>query len=289
MKVLVAGAGGQVGRATVEGAPADIEIVAATHRDLDITKASDVMAFVGAHSPALIVNAAAYTQVDDAETEPRLAHAVNADGARNLARAASANGARMIHLSTDFVFDGNASSPYRPDDHPAPLGVYGASKLEGEKAVSLALPQSAIVLRTAWVYAPAGRNFMLTILHKARELGMVRVVDDQRGTPTCARSIAAAIWAFARHDELSGIFHWTDAGTASWFDFAVAIVDDACALGLLETAAEVVAISTADFPTPAARPRYSVLDTQKTIEAIDLAPASWRDNLRETLSEIAHA
>lgn len=286
MRVLVTGAAGQVGRALIETAPGGLEIAAATHAELDVADAAAVARFVETSAPDLIVNAAAYTAVDRAESEPEAARKVNALGARHLAAAAAARGGRMIQLSTDFVFDGESTVPYAPDAEPAPLGVYGASKLAGERAVLETLPAAGVVLRTAWVYAPAGRNFVLTMLRLMRERGSVRVVTDQIGSPTAAASIAGAVWAIAARPPLHGICHWTDAGVASRYDFAVAIAEDALASGLLSARPEVVPITTEECPTPARRPRYSVLDTRSTVAALGLAPAHWRANLRGVLEEM---
>jgi dTDP-4-dehydrorhamnose reductase len=288
MKVLITGAAGQVGQALTRTAPAGVDAFAASRRELNIADALGVSEFVNAHRPDLIINAAAYTAVDKAESEPGEARAGNESGPRHLAAAAGRSGARMIHISTDFVFNGASSTPYLPGDRPAPLGVYGASKLAGETAVLEALPERALVLRTAWLYASAGKNFLLTMLRLMREKGSVRVVADQIGTPTAAESVARTIWALARQPALHGIYHWTDAGVASWYDFAVAIAEEGLGQGLLTQAAEVIPIMTAEYPTPAQRPRFSVLDTRSTREAIGGAAPHWRASLRRVLGEIPH-
>ena len=287
MRVLVTGAGGQVGRALIASAPEGCQAIAATRSDLDITDRFAVARFCDAHRPDLIVNAAAFTAVDRAESEPELARLVNESGAAHLAQAAAARRARMIQLSTDFVFDGQASTPYSLDASPAPLGVYGRTKLAGELAVRRSLPVASIVLRTAWVYAPRGRNFVLTMLRRMREPGTVHVVDDQRGTPTSAASVASAVWALAGNPELAGIHHWTDAGVASWYEFAAAIADEAAACGLLAGPADLTPVASRDFPTAARRPAYSVLDTRPTADAIGMTPPHWRSSLRDVLGEIA--
>ena len=286
MKALITGSGGQVGRAIIDAAPAGTALVAATHADLDIRDRVAVSEFVGASLPDLIISAAAYTAVDKAETEPELAHEVNAVGAGNLATAAREAGARMIQLSTDFVFDGESPTPYAPDAAPSPLGVYGVTKLAGEQAVLSSMPNDAIVLRTAWVYAPKGQNFLLTMLHLMRDKGSVQVVSDQTGTPTSAASIAEAIWALAAKPDLAGIYHWTDSGIASWHDFAIAIAEVAALLGLVPESVKVVPVGTEDYPTLARRPHYSVLDCRSTVDAIGIEPRHWRDNLRHVLGEI---
>lgn len=285
MRVLVTGAAGQVGRAVCACAPPDAELVRLGHDDLDIGEGAHVDERVRRHAPEVILNAAAYTAVDRAETEPEAAQRINAEGPRHLARAAREQGARLIHLSTDFVFDGTSSVPYRLDSPPRPLSVYGATKLAGETAVLELLPERSVVLRTAWVYAPAGKNFVLTLLRLMRANGSVRVVADQVGTPTSAQSVAEAIWKIIGTPALHGIHHWTDAGVASWYDFAVAIAEEAGSLGLLHRDVTVMPIATEEYPTPARRPAYSVLD-KRSLLAIGLTPLHWRARLRQVLQEI---
>jgi dTDP-4-dehydrorhamnose reductase len=288
MKVLITGARGQVGQAVGKAAPAHAELIALAHADLDIGDAGAVEDQVSAAKPDVIVNAAAYTAVDRAENEPDAARRVNAEGPANLARAAAAIGARLIHLSTDFVFDGAASRPYQPGDPTNPLNVYGVTKLAGETAVRTALP-AAVILRTAWVYDAKNRNFLLTMLRLMRERGTVRVVADQFGTPTAAHSIAEAIWEIIARPAITGVQHWTDTGVASWFDFAVAIAEEAAAAGMGDAPASVIPIGTVDFPTPATRPRFSVLDKTATYAALELTPRHWRQNLRQVIGEIPNA
>jgi dTDP-4-dehydrorhamnose reductase len=288
VKVLITGAHGQVGRAVVNAVPATAQLIAVTHGELDIGDASAVDQYVGAAKPDVIVNAAAYTAVDRAESEPAAARLVNSEGPANLARAAAAVHARLIHLSTDFVFDGMASRPYQPNDATNPLSVYGSTKRDGEIAVRAALP-SAVVLRTAWVYDATGRNFLNTMMRLMRERGTVRVVADQFGTPTAAHSIAEAIWAIIARPAVAGTHHWTDSGVASWYDFAVAIAEEAAAVGKGSATAGVIPIGTADYPTPAKRPRFSVLDRSATCAALELTPRHWRQNLRQIIGEISVA
>lgn len=288
MKVLITGAGGQVGRALAALAPDSREVVAAARADLDLADADATAEFVAAQQPDLIINAAAYTAVDRAETEPELAYEINAAAADRLASAAASRGARMIHLSTDFVFDGLRSTPYAPDAETAPLCVYGRTKLEGERAVQRRLPDASIILRTAWVYAPAGRNFLLTMLGLMLGGKRIRVVADQFGTPTSAASVAGAVWALAAQTGLNGTFHWTDAGVASWYDFAAAISEEAATCGLLREPASVAPITTDEYPTAAHRPPFSVLDTRSTCVATGLSREHWRVRLRQAMAEIAH-
>lgn len=285
MRVLITGAGGQVGRMLLETRPPNAEVIACTHADLDIAAGNAVRDCVGRHRPDTIINAAAYTAVDKAESEADAARRINTEGPRYLALAAEASGARLIHISTDFVFDGAASAPYLPDSSTNPLSVYGRTKRDGELAVREALPQRSAIVRTAWVYAATGANFMRTMLRIMRAKGAVRVVADQVGTPTAARPFAEALWTVASRPEISGIHHWTDAGVASWYDFAVAIAEEAIALGLLPAEVAVTPITTADYPTPARRPSYSVLD-KRSLAAYGLFPLHWRKRLRSVLKEI---
>jgi dTDP-4-dehydrorhamnose reductase len=274
MKVLIAGAAGQLGRALQASAPAGVVIIAPPEADFDITSAAAVAATIAAAAPDLVINAAAYTAVDKAEAEPEAARRINADAVANLA----AHAPRLVHVSTDFVFDGSASQPIAPETPPSPVSVYGATKLAGE----IAAGPDALIIRTAWVYAAQGNNFVHTMLRLMRERPEVRVVADQIGTPTHAASLARATWALAGH---KGLFHWTDAGVASWYDFAVAIQEEALAIGLLGRAVPIIPIRTADYPTPARRPAYGVLDKSATW-AITGPAAHWRAELRLCLAAI---
>ncbi|MCA3255046.1 MAG: dTDP-4-dehydrorhamnose reductase [Alphaproteobacteria bacterium] len=286
MTALVTGAGGQLGRALLaSAAAAGIEAVGLTRADLDIADEAAWIGVLDAHAPDLVVNAAAYTAVDKAESEADAAFRINRDAPGLLARLCAARGVRLVHVSTDFVFDGTQSSPYLPGQPVAPLGVYGASKAAGEAAVQAALPE-ALIVRTAWVYAASGANFMLTMLRLMASQPALRVVGDQIGTPTHAASLARAIWSLAGAGA-TGLHHYTDAGAASWYDFAVAIQEEALALGLLARAIPVAPIRTADYPTPARRPAYSVLDKTDTYAALGTPAAHWRAELRAALHELA--
>lgn len=281
MRVLVAGSGGQLGRALAATVPAWATLLAPPEADFDICNAAQVAAVVAAARPDLVINAAAWTAVDKAEAEEETALAVNATAVGHLAGAAARAGARFVQISTDYVFDGQACSPYAPDAPPAPASAYGRTKLAGEVAARGAHP-APLIIRTAWVYAAAGNNFVKTMLRLMAERDEVRVVADQIGTPTHAASLARAIWALQAH---SGTFHWTDAGVASWHDFAQAIQDEALRLGLLTRAVPVIPIRTVDYPTPARRPAYGVLD--KTATWSITGPARhWRHELIDCLKEM---
>lgn len=283
MKALIVGAKGQLGRGLQATAPAGAEIVAHDVDTLDITDAAAVGALVEAERPDLILNAAAYTAVDKAEAEEDLALAINATAVGHLAAAAKANGARLVHVSTDFVFDGTSGVPYAPDAAPNPVSAYGRTKLAGERLAGA----EALIVRTAWVYAPEGGNFVRTMLRLMGERPEVRVVADQIGTPTYAPGLASALWTLAEQG-LSGLHHYTDAGVASWYDFAVAIQEEGLAAGLLESAVPVIPIATTDYPTPARRPHYSVLDKSSTFAALGGPMPHWRDNLRTMVAAISH-
>jgi len=288
VRVLLTGAAGQVGRAFHELAPAGARIAALTHTDLDITDEDAVRRAVAAHTPQWIVNAAAYTAVDRAEGAPAAAQALNATAVGYLARAAESGAARLVHLSTDFVFDGRASVPYEPNAPPAPVSAYGATKLAGERQ-ALGNGARAIVVRTSWVYAAYGQNFVRTMLRVMAERPEVRVVCDQTGSPTWASGLAQVLWRLLALDAAAGIYHWCDAGVASWYDFAVAIQEEALQRGLLRHAVPVLPIRSAQYPTAAQRPAYSVLDSAHT-RALTGAPAThWRTQLRKMLDELSAA
>ncbi len=289
MKVLIAGAAGQLGRALQRTAPAGTTIVALTRQQLDIGEERLVSECVRQHKPDLIINAAAYTAVERAESEPAAAQRINVDGPRYIAENARQLGVRLLHVSTDFVFDGTASLPYSPDASTNPLSVYGRTKRDGEHEVLRILPQQSLILRTAWVYAAQGANFLSTMLRLMNAGKPVRVVVDQIGTPTAAASLAAVLWRLADRPELYGIQHWTDAGVASWYDFAVAIAEEAAPLKLVPGEIIVEPIPASEFPTRAVRPRYSVLDKTALQTALALAPVHWRVRLREVLREVSHA
>ena len=233
----------------------------------------------------VVINAAAYTAVDKAESDADTAQRINAEGPGHLAAAARESGARLIHISTDFVFDGAASVPYRPDSPTHPLSVYGKTKRDGERAVLETLPEQSVIVRTAWVYGATGANFVRTMLRVMRANGAARVVADQVGTPTAARYLAELLWRIAGQADISGIHHWTDAGVASWYDFAVAIAEEGAELGLLPPETTVAPITTDDYPTPARRPSYSVLD-KRSLAPYGLSPIHWRKRLRAVLKEI---
>ena len=277
MKTLIFGAGGQVGRALQALAPAGAIITAIDNDVLDLTDNAAIAPYIRSVAPDLIINASGYTAVDKAESESDLSYAINATAPGAMAHAATEIGARFIHISTDFVFDGKTHLPYPPDAQTSPLSVYGASKAAGEAAV-LAAGGNALTVRTAWVYSAGGANFVETMLKLMASRDQLNVVADQIGTPTHADSLARGLWALAATDQ-TGIVHFTDEGIASWYDFAIAIYDLGTAAGLLDSAVSINPIQTTAYPTPAARPHYSVLDKTATWEILGYTADHWRHEL----------
>jgi dTDP-4-dehydrorhamnose reductase len=277
MKVLIFGAGGQVGRSLRASAPEGAVITAIDNDVLDLTDDRAIEPYIRSIAPNLIINAAGYTAVDKAENERDLVYAINATAPGAMACAATEIGARFIHISTDFVFDGTAHLPYLPDAPTSALSVYGRSKAAGEVEV-LAAGGNALTVRTAWVYSAGGANFVETMLKLMSSRQQLNVVADQIGTPTHAESLARAIWALAATDH-RGMVHFTDAGVASWYDFAVAIYDLGTAAGLLDSVVRINPIPTSAYPTPAARPHYSVLDKSATWDLLGYTADHWRHEL----------
>ncbi len=283
--VLVTGAGGQLGRELALTAGSAVDCIVIERSALDIGDSAAVLALLAAHKPQLLINAAAYTAVDNAESEPELAWRANAQAPGDLAAACAAQGVRMIHLSTDFVFDGAASEPYQPYFPTSPVSEYGRGKLAGEEAVRESLPE-ALIVRTGWVYSRFGANFVKTMLRLMSQRDQLAVVSDQVGTPTWARGLANALWAAADRPQLSGIYHWSDAGQCSWYEFARAIYEEGRAAGLLSKSVEIDPIPATSYPTPARRPLYSVLDKKSTWRDFELEGVAWREQLRTMLLDM---
>lgn len=296
MRILLFGANGQVGHELRRSLASLGEVVATTRSGAfedgtaceraDFDAPAALPALIERIAPDIVVNAAAYTAVDKAESDRDAAFRVNAEAPARIAEACAARGAWLVHYSTDYVFDGSGARPYREDDATAPLGAYGASKLAGEDAIRASGAPHRI-FRTAWVYAAHGRNFMRTMLRLAAERGELRVVADQRGTPTPAALIAdVTAAALAQPLVPSGLWHLTAVGETSWHGFAEAIVADAHARGLLPRMPRVVPIATADYPTPAKRPAYSVLDTTRLRSDFGIDPPTWREGLHDVLDNL---
>jgi dTDP-4-dehydrorhamnose reductase len=290
-KIVVVGADGQVGQELQHVLRPLGELYLFNRQSLDLSQPDAIAHTLAPLQPNILVNAAAYTAVDKAESEPELAYAINAIAPTQLAKTAQALNASLIHISTDYVFDGTKGSPYQPNDPTHPMSVYGASKLKGEAGIAKNCDRHYI-LRTAWVYGSYGKsNFVKTMLRLGTERAEVKVVADQIGTPTWARSIAEAIATLILtldpEPAPSGIYHFTNSGVASWYDFAIAIFEEARSLGIPLKIERVVPITTADYPTPAKRPSYSVLSLQEILPILGNSPLHWRVALRLMLVEIA--
>lgn len=286
MIVLLTGAGGQLGRALQARMPAGVRMKAVSHSELDIADESAVRALMRAVGPAAVINAAGFTRVDDAESHPEDAMRANGIGPAVLAAACRDSRAWLVHVSTDYVFDGAQNYPYDACAQPNPLGVYGRTKLAGEIAVKHVLAGSATIVRTSWVYSAGQRNFLTTMLQRMAAGTALRVVSDQIGAPTATGGLAQVLWAFAQR-RLAGTFHWCDSGVASWYDFAVAIGEEAHAAHLIATPARVTPIASTDYKTAAPRPRYSLLDKRDTERELEVSAPHWRVALRETLQQLA--
>lgn len=303
--ILLLGSSGQLGQellarlsAETSSAIPNLEkppLVALSRQEVDLTNLEHLHQVIDQHQPGVIVNAAAYTAVDKAETEVELAHFINGKVPTALAAMAKELNALLIHVSTDYVFDGQKNTPYTEEDTPNPIGVYGQSKFAGEMGIRDTWDQH-IILRTAWFYSALGKaNFVKTMLRLGRDRETLGVVCDQIGSPTWAFSLADAIAQCieqitlhpASLGSLVGTYHFTNNGVASWYDFAVAIFEEARTLGFPITLSQVLPITTADYPTPAQRPAYSVLSNQKIRETLNLPPCHWRDGLRKMLAHLA--
>lgn len=290
VKVLITGAAGQVGTELVKLALAGFEVVGYNSGELDITNALQVQQIVDEQAPALIINAAAYTAVDRAESDAECAYAVNEIGVKNLAEAALALGIPVFHISTDYVFDGTATEPYKETDPVGPTGVYGASKLAGEQVLARSGVKH-IILRTSWVFGAEGNNFVKTMLRLGKERDTLGVVADQHGCPTSAASIANVLWQLAQkyiaEGELPwGIYHFSNAPATTWHGFACEIFKQAVEAGFLERAPVVNPIKTSDYPTPAKRPAWSVMDCSALENLLVSSVPGWQQELSAVLKQL---
>jgi len=290
MRVLITGAHGQVGHELLQRVPVGFEVFGHGSQDLDISNLGEVQAVFDIVQPELVINAAAYTAVDKAESDVGRAYAVNAAGVGFLAVAAENRSIPLLHISTDYVFSGAGDKPYTPDDITNPTCVYGLSKLAGEK---LLLEQCSrhLILRTSWVFGAHGNNFVKTMLRLGGDRDTLFVVADQNGGPTSAGSIADTLWAlasiFQREGRLGwGVYHYSGVPACNWHDFAKEIFTQAVALGLLEKSPEVKAIATADYPTPVKRPVWSVLDCEKLADVHGLLTKTWAQELHAVLQQL---
>lgn len=283
--VLVTGAAGQLGRELLLTVPDGVHCHARDRAALAVDDADAVARALDVLQPVALINAAAYTAVDRAESEQAPAWAANATAPGVLAAACAARGVRMVHVSTDFVFAGTAGRPYAPAAVPAPLSAYGRSKLAGERALREVLPAAPLV-RTGWVYSRHGGNFVLSMLRLMAEREELTIVADQVGTPTWARGLALVLWQLALDARFTGTYHWSDAGVCSWYDFAVAIAEEAQRLGLLPRLPRLLPIPSEAWPTAARRPSYSVLDKTTTWRDLAIDGVHWRRQLRLMLRDL---
>jgi dTDP-4-dehydrorhamnose reductase len=290
LKILITGSTGQLGKALLRQAKESIEsVIGLTHRQLDITDNTRLEKVFADRQPAVAINAAAYTDVDRSEQEPQKAFAVNARGPSYLAACCAKYDIPLVHISTDYVFDGIKNSPYKETDPIAPLGIYGQSKADGEHAVRT-ICQRHIIIRTAWLYGVDGRNFVKTMLRLGRVKESLRVVADQHGSPTCADDLAAAICVIVhriRHKENIrwGTYHFNGQGVTTWYEFADTIFDYARRIGNMRLQ-RLEPITTAEYPTPARRPPYSVLDCTQIQANFGIAPTPWRQSLKQTVERL---
>lgn len=285
MRVFLLGGTGQLGRALLADVPPGASVDAPPRSRTDLLVPGSAAAAIGAARPDLVINAAAYNDVERAESDPRAAFAVNADAVGEIARACAEAGARLVHVSTDYVFDGCLGRPRTPGDPPSPVNRYGASKLRGEELARETLGERAAVVRTSWLHGPGGAGFVSAILAGLRDRREADVVSDQIGVPTHAAGLAAAIWRLAARPAVSGLLHWTDAGVASRYDQALAIAEEAERLGLLQGPWRVRPVRTIDRHPSAPRPSCSVLDASGSREILGRVPPHWREGLRRTLRE----
>lgn len=283
--LLVIGKSGQLAHELSKLA-GNAELICLGRNEIDITSASALQDTLDRFQPSAIINASAYTAVDKAESESAEAYLLNEQAVLNLATYCAAHNIHLVHVSTDYVFGGDKGAPYQVDDPYNPQSVYGASKAAGEKALQAACPQNSCIIRTSWVYSAHGTNFVKTMLRLMAEKPELGVIDDQIGSPTSARALAGAC-LYAAKNNVSGIHHFTDAGVASWYDFALAIQSLAIAKGMLEQTIPVNPIPSSAYPTPAKRPSYSVLDKGTLKQAFDgLQPQHWQAELNKVLDEI---
>lgn len=291
-QILVTGAAGQLGLTLQEkwqesGLSQEFDLCCTDIGQIDITNSDSIQSYLADREVAIIINGAAYTAVDQAESNAELAHKINKVGAENLAQWAKLNSARLIQISTDFVFSGDKDSPYSPTDRTGPLGVYGKTKLDGEQAVLTHCPGQSVIIRTSWLYSPYQANFVKTMLRLMEERDELSVVNDQIGSPTSTYSLVELIFRVANQSAHHGIFHWSDKGNISWYDFALAIQQQGLEAGLLNSAIPIKPIPTEQYPTPALRPKYSVLDIRETEKEFSITSQLWNERLSEVIKKLA--
>lgn len=283
MKILITGANGQLGQELIAVFQNSVQtILALSHKDLDITNAENVAEVLTKEKPAIVINCAAYTAVDKAEAESQKAYNINESGAKNIAVSCHENGIKLIHISTDFVFDGSYSMPYLESDTTNPLSVYGKSKLAGELAILQNNPES-IIIRTSWLYSSFGANFLKTIIRLCGERDELGIVADQIGSPTYAFDLAMTIKSICESEKLSstnGIFHFSNQGVGSWYDFAVCIAQQ------IGSKTKINPIATSQYPTPATRPHYSVMNTSKIKSTFGISIPHWQASVADCIKKL---
>ena len=285
MKVLLLGANGQLGWELKRTCPQDLILTTFDYPKVDFLSTTSITTCIEKARPDWIINAAAYTAVDKAEEERDTADRINHTAVREIAGLCRQNNIRLIQISTDFVFNGKAHRPYQPQDTPDPISTYGKTKLKGEQAALEILKDDAAIIRTAWLYSSHGANFVKSMLNFFKTKPELNIIDEQIGTPTWANGLAHAVWK-AIDKKLTGIHHFTDAGIASWYDFATAIQEEALSLNLTQKEIPINPIPASQYPTPAERPFYSVLDKTSLWQTLDLKPVHWRKQLRSMIKEL---
>jgi len=284
MNVLIIGKNGQVACELQQTCPSHIAAHAYGRNEINITDPQSIEQVITKINPAVIINASAYTAVDKAESEQDEAYLINATAVELLAKAATKHSIRLLHISTDFVFDGAKNTPYTVDDKTNPINVYGASKLAGEQAIKAYCPVNSAIVRTSWVYSSHGNNFVKTMLRLMAEKERLSVVSDQIGCPTNAKGLAKYLWQLAERETLDPIYHYSDLGVASWYDFAVAIQEIAYEQAKLTKKIQIKPIPSRDYPTPAVRPKYNVMDKACKVNTLpEQNLIHWREQLRNMM------
>ena len=284
MKVVIIGKSGQLANELLAEIPQGVTYLSLGRHDVDITSYRDLSAKIVPFKPNVIINASAYSAVDKAETDIDAAYALNETAVKILATIAKENNGRFLHVSTDFVFDGNSNRAYDVASSPKPVSVYGASKLAGELAIKKTYPENSAIVRTSWLYSTFGDNFVKTMLRLMTEKDRLNVVSDQIGCPTNAKGLAKFLWLLASIDNIKPIYHWSDAGVASWYDFAIAIQDLGLQHGLLDKKIPITAITSSAYPAPAKRPNFSLLNSSNA--GLIMEQTHWREQLDNCLLQM---
>jgi len=284
LKGLILGKSGQLAQALIANKPVHIECVALGHLDINLTVIDEIESAITTHKAEFIINTSAYTQVDLAESEPDSAFEINEFAVKNIATAARSTDIRLIHLSTDYVFDGKQSTPYGICDIPYPINVYGASKLAGEEVLRQCMETKSTIVRTSSVYSQYGNNFVKTMLRLMREKSEIKVISDQISCPTSAKELALFLWTLTEHESPSPLYHWCDSGKTSWYEFAVTIQQLALKYGKLEKAIPIIPISSQEYGAEALRPSFSQLDASHSQALLYSKP--WQENLESLIKRL---